>query len=465
MTTTEKSTTEISSFPEIRRFLAGAVVLPLGFSIALIAVALFETTYLRSSQSEVLRVSDILLHVERLKVFVNDGQTDIRDYRLTGEPDLDNSVKLNEQKFRDESKEIEKLNASQADQNEKLNSVRWVFEEWKTWVDSLPPPAATAEARQKAFKAFNNTNNLFRAKAMEAFDFYLDPERAQLADRISQINALALFLVITVCILTLVLAMATSVFGRNSLLAASKIYSDALDKAERAIAKRDEFLSVASHELKTPLTALKLQLQLLDIRNRAELKDSLQLQRVSAAVALGLRQVNSLDALVNDFLDTSRIQNGKMPFDLKDVDLSEIVEDVAFRFGDLLDIANCQLKLDIAKPLFGCWDRQRLEQVAANLISNAIKYAPNSPIHVTTRKIQNIAILEVQDFGAGVPKAMQEKIFDRFEQVKNPKTVGGLGLGLYIVRSIVQGIGGQIRVESELGMGCRFIVELPIVPI
>lgn len=120
--------------------------------------------------------------------------------------------------------------------------------------------------------------------------------------------------------------------------------------------------------------------------------------------------------------------------------------------------------LDLKKPFVGGWDEQRIEQIVTNLISNAIKYAPNGPIYVSTRQIDDRAVLVVQDSGPGIPDALKEKIFDRFEQAKTSRALGGLGLGLYIVKNIVRNKGGNIRVEDAPGSGAKFIVELPLSP-
>ena len=134
------------------------------------------------------------------------------------------------------------------------------------------------------------------------------------------------------------------------------------------------------------------------------------------------------------------------------------------RFSGQLKASGSTVELNLIAPVIGCWDRHRIEQVIVNLISNAIKYAPRSPIHISADTNGEIAWLVVQDFGSGIPKDLQPKIFDRFERAGASKNVGGLGLGLFIVKKIVDAHHGKIRVESGEQKGTKFIVELPLKP-
>jgi signal transduction histidine kinase len=229
-----------------------------------------------------------------------------------------------------------------------------------------------------------------------------------------------------------------------------------------ALSSRDEFLSIASHELKTPITGLKLQFQI-GQRGLASGKSEVPTrEELLASYSLALKQINSLADLVEDLLDTSRIQTGNFTLTLDDLDLSSIIEDVLKRFSGQLKAAGCAVELDLSTSAKGRWDRHRIEQVIVNLISNAIKYAPGSAIQISTAKHGNTATLVVRDFGPGVPKDQQVKIFDRFERAKASKNVGGLGLGLFIVRKIVDAHHGKVFVESEEGKGAKFTVELPV---
>jgi signal transduction histidine kinase len=229
-----------------------------------------------------------------------------------------------------------------------------------------------------------------------------------------------------------------------------------------AVRVRDEFLSIASHELKTPLTSLKLQLQMAQRSLRAPVLDPAALDRFSRGIALGASQVDRLATLVDSLLDVSRIQAGKLAFQFEPVDLSRQVAEVLERFSESFSSTNCPLDVKIEKDVVVRADRFRLEQVLVNLLTNALKYGGGKPVHVTLRKAEKTACLSVQDFGIGIDPALQEKIFDRFERGGLNRNISGLGLGLYISKQIVDGHEGRIHVKSLPGEGSTFVVEIPL---
>jgi signal transduction histidine kinase len=231
-----------------------------------------------------------------------------------------------------------------------------------------------------------------------------------------------------------------------------------------ALKTRDEFLSIASHELKTPLTSLKLQLQITNRNTKPETGRSPTPLELSQALNVSLRQVDSLTELVEDLLDVARIRTGKFTLTPDGFDLSEMVNGVAAQLAAQLRSAKITLELSLEPGLVGRWDRRRLEQVVINLVSNATKYAPQSVLRISTARTGELARLLVEDTGPGIPKEMLPKIFDRFERAGASRNVGGLGLGLFIVRTIVEAHQGTIQADSELGKGTSFQVELPVSP-
>ena len=184
---------------------------------------------------------------------------------------------------------------------------------------------------------------------------------------------------------------------------------------------------------------------------------------MSETFALAIRQVNSLTELVEDLLDITRIQAGK--FDLTSLDkmnLSALVREIADRFSEQLKSADRSVELSLNDDLIGVWEKHRIEQVIVNLLSNAIKYASKKPIHISTSRSDHSARLIVADGGPGIEKEKQPKIFERFERATSSTNISGMGLGLYIVRKIVEAHHGTIQLESEPGKGSKFIVELPL---
>ena len=237
---------------------------------------------------------------------------------------------------------------------------------------------------------------------------------------------------------------------------------------EDALQARDEFLSIASHELRTPLTSLSLQVQLL-IRSTAQ-SDS---TKVNLALApekiLGLmhgcdNQTRKLTRLLDELLDLTKIRVGKFKLNKESVELNSVVRDMINQKMAEAALKGGTISCTASTSIVGNWDSIRLEQIISNLLSNAIKYGEGKPIEVITEfdSAKNTAKLIVKDHGMGISKEMQSKIFERFERVAVDQKITGLGLGLYIVRKIVDGHGGAIHVESAVGRGSIFIVELPL---
>lgn len=230
---------------------------------------------------------------------------------------------------------------------------------------------------------------------------------------------------------------------------------------QRALQSRDEFLSMASHELKTPITSLLLQLQLLNREVKPQEGKAPAPENLKKAFSMSIKQVNSLTNLVDNLLDVSKVRLGKMACVPVNVNVSQVIRDVAERFSEQLNTARIHLDLELDKNIQGFWDPYRFEQVMNNLISNVIKYAPGKPAKITSSLKGTMAVITVEDSGPGILKEKHRAIFERFERASTP-SISGLGLGLYIVKGIVESHKGSIRVESEVGEGTKFIIELPL---
>lgn len=244
-----------------------------------------------------------------------------------------------------------------------------------------------------------------------------------------------------------------------ALLAALAIDNARLfQEAQQAIAVRDEFLSVAAHELRTPLTPLRLLVQtfqkLLERGRNEEV-----LERLPNTFRRAERQIDRLVWLVDTLLDVSRIREGNLQIERGPVDLGALARDAADHFEEEARVAGCQLQLDIESAP-GNWDRHRLEQVLSNLLGNAVKYGAGKEIEIRVRG-GNPARLTVTDHGIGIAEELQHRIFEPFERAVSPLSYGGLGLGLYIARQIVEAHGGTISFHSEPGRATEFLVELP----
>jgi PAS domain S-box-containing protein len=235
------------------------------------------------------------------------------------------------------------------------------------------------------------------------------------------------------------------------------------EAAQKAVQARDEFMSIASHELKTPLTSLKLQAQIRarDLQ-RGELRRFAP-ERLSQLVAEDEKQVNRLTRLVDDMLDISRIQSGKLSFHPEDFDLNEMVEETLTRFSAQIEASKSGVAFIRGEVAPGHWDRFRIEQVFVNLLTNALKYGAGNPIEVRISVEGGRGYLSVSDRGIGIKREDQDRIFGQFERAISASSISGLGLGLYISRKIVEAHHGRISVRSEEGKGSVFTVELPLV--
>jgi PAS domain S-box-containing protein len=228
-----------------------------------------------------------------------------------------------------------------------------------------------------------------------------------------------------------------------------------LAQAEESIRLRDEFLSIASHELKTPLTALQLQLQ--NLQRKVTAWDESLGPRIGRAVRSGQRLADLIEAL----LDVSRIATGRFELRRECFDLGAAARDVLERLQDAAIKDGCSVTLDAAPGLVGSWDRLRVEQVVTNLLSNAIKYGAGSPVTVSVREDGREAVVEVADHGPGVPEKDLNRIFGRFERASSMRNYGGLGLGLYVARQIIEAHGGTVSARNLPEGGAAFSIRLP----
>ncbi len=237
------------------------------------------------------------------------------------------------------------------------------------------------------------------------------------------------------------------------------------DWLKKALELRDEFISIAAHELKTPITPLTLQLQsFLQMMDEGTFFQA-DPERLKRMLSTSNAQVLRLARIIDDLLDISRISSGALLLQRGEIDLSELVETVITGYAPSLKKAGCEIQTKLHKSLRGYWDGSRLEQVVINLLTNAIKYGAGKPITVETEALEKEVVLRVRDEGIGISQMDQKRIFDRFERAVSARHYGGLGLGLYISNQIAALHQGRICVHSELGKGACFEVYLPHTPV
>ena len=231
---------------------------------------------------------------------------------------------------------------------------------------------------------------------------------------------------------------------------------------EHAVRMRDDFMSIVAHEVRTPLNGLILETQLRRMHLARGNLEAFSADKLQAMVERDERQINSLIRLIEDMLDVSRIRTGKLSLRPRAFDLSQLVRGLVENFSAQATALETTIELLQCEPLTGEWDEFRIEQVVANLLSNALRYGERRPIHVQVFECDGMAAVQVRDHGIGISASNQQRIFQQFERVATQQASNGLGLGLYISEQIVQAHGGQIKVQSDVGKGSTFTLLLPL---
>jgi signal transduction histidine kinase len=229
---------------------------------------------------------------------------------------------------------------------------------------------------------------------------------------------------------------------------------------QNALRMRDDFMSLVAHELRTPLSALSIDIQ---VRQKHLEKGNASLfgpEQLSGMFAKYRRQSQSMTRLIEDMLDVSRIRNGKLSIRPSNTDLSRLLERLVGDFPR--QDSDSTISLNIEPGVSGFWDEFRIEQVVINLLSNALRYGAGKPVEVGLLATQHTARITVRDWGIGIAPDAQQRIFEQFVREANPAAHTGLGLGLYITKQLVEAHEGTITVDSREGEGSVFTVVLPL---
>jgi signal transduction histidine kinase len=235
-------------------------------------------------------------------------------------------------------------------------------------------------------------------------------------------------------------------------------------QAQHAIRARDEFLALASHELRTPLTPLQLQLHMLERTARELTRDERAASLLSSRLTVIRRQSLRLERLIGELLNVTNLTRDRFCLTPTSFDLAELVRGVVAEFQHSGEIAQsgCSVELRLEQPVMGYWDRDHLAQVLSYLLENALEFARGKPIVLELQRRGASVVLSVSDRGPGIPLEHQARIFERFERAVPERQSGGLGLGLWLVRRMVEAMGGHVALESAPERGATFSVELPL---
>lgn len=235
------------------------------------------------------------------------------------------------------------------------------------------------------------------------------------------------------------------------------------DELHRAMSAREEMLSVISHDLRSPAAAIKLSLELV---RRAVIDPGtpVSAEQVERAIHKANSNLDRMMTMMDGLLAMSRAETDAFDIDWEQVDLCDVVDEVLYDYEHAIEKSASTIAVDAPDSVVGCWDWMRAQQVVANLVSNALKYGQGQPIEIEIAADDDTASLRVRDHGRGIPKAQQKRIFERYVRIDHrtgEEFEDSYGLGLWIVKRIVNALGGRIEVHSQVGHGTTFEVELP----
>ncbi len=239
------------------------------------------------------------------------------------------------------------------------------------------------------------------------------------------------------------------------------LLAEARKELEEVVQTRDEFITIVSHELKTPLTTLLLTAQLQQRMLKNKDPKALEESRIRRLVDQTEIQTIKLNVLVEDMLDITRIKSGKLNFKKANTDLVKVIRDLIVKMESQFTLAGYAVPSLLGTKAFAVFDPVRIEQVVSNLLINAIKYGSGLPITIKLEDLENLIRVSIEDGGTGISKIDQSRIFNRFERAISANEISGLGLGLFISKQIIESHFGKIWVNSEKGNGSIFKFELP----
>ncbi len=443
-----------------------AVILPLVLALFLAGIFFYQIRSLQKAGRSVDHSNGIISQTRLLEKLVIDAQTSVRGYMITNDVDYlkpyQNSIVRIPLEFENLKNQINDHTA----QREAAAVLKIKVDNWLTYTISM----LHERIRTRVSKKFNPSRqgeDLMNAIRSE-FDQFTDREVQIRNNRAHKADNAARFALWTGIGLCFLIGLALAFSTRRVFFAISKSYGNAFQKLEKlasdlesALSMRDEFLSIASHELKTPLTSLKLNLQMTQRGMKSGVDGLPDPARLKKAIEASINQVGRLDSLVEDLLDISRIQAGKLKLNFDRVDLSALLLEITDRCMDELQKVECALVKEIEANVCAECDAFRVEQVVLNLLTNAMKYAPGKPVTVGLSAQGDTVRIYVADQGIGIDESKQHLVFERFERVSSVQNITGLGLGLYIVKKIVTSHQGSVGVKSALGQGSTFSVTLP----
>jgi signal transduction histidine kinase len=446
---------------EFRRRFWWAISIPLVLMAVLATLFAFETSRLNGAMQAMSRSNTVLIHTARLRRAIIDAQTDAQQYLRARDP---SQLKSYEEHQASLPAIVRDLQQAQGVTEQQRSHIAQTYEIWRAQMNE------TVHFPQLQAQRASNDRNTWDA-LLRSMDDIL---QAQVADRAlsaaaaqSLVHRGALFGFGLVLILGILFSLFTCRQLQEIAFRYRTAIKDATDKAQaaqRALVSRDDFFSIASHELKTPITIMELRFHTLQTAlDRAAISPSSR-NSVNAAMRSLMRQNHRLSELVENILDVTQINSGHMHLSRSQVPVAveSLIQRSVQATRETLEQSNCTVDLRLEAATARNWDGERIIQALKALISNAAKYAPNSTIEIKSELNQNQVTIQVTDHGLGIASKDHPRIFRLFERGVSSRHYGGLGTGLYITREIIEAHHGSIRVISREGAGATVIIDLPL---
>jgi signal transduction histidine kinase len=451
---------------QVRRLVMNAVVIPLVVMAILSAGLAWAVREQVRHAAWVAHTDQVLAQANRTQKLLLDMETGMRGFLLTSDGAFLTPYEEARAQIGTAFDVLAALTEGSADQSRRVVDLRAQFAEWSTEAEETirRPYKRGAEAPDLSREMHERRRHMDAMRGIVGA-LIADEESRRLARERSASQSNTFTAVSAVVVLVLVATTLLLVTRRNlgvvSLRFEATIASErtARRDAEDAVKVRENFLHMASHELKTPVTSLRLQLESM-LRSLEKKGDAAAPDRLERKTRAALRQLARLQELIAALLDVQRLAVTAASAVVRDVDVMLVLHDALARIEHDVRDSGCTITIDGPNRLMAEGDPTRLDQVFTNLLTNAVKYGRRKPVTITLDRTPEKVTIRVRDEGIGISEEDQRRIFERFERAVSDEHFHGFGLGLWIVRNLLESMGGTIRVESARGVGSTFVVEL-----
>lgn len=435
---------------QFKRLVVDAALLPALVLAALAGVLLWQVLYLQDLNDHEKQADAVQARIARVERLLEDGDAGLRGYLVSGDEGQLAALEEAQRQLPPAVEALHQLVAGDPEQHRRVDRLAELEGHYQGF--AAHARAERAAGRLGEVAAVVDRAGVILDEVRSQIRAMEDEEEARRSSRNLDARQVTQRTVLYGGLLALFLMSVVAVSAVRQMRRAAELFGG-------AVRARDEFISVASHELKTPLTSLQLQVQLL-ARQAGPPGEEAGGDGPARRLAMIEQSTRRLTDLVNRLLDVSRLGSGSLELSRERLDLAALVADCVARQRDRIEARGVEVTL-AASPVAGEWDRLRLESVVNNLLDNALKYGEGRPVELRVEAAGDAARLVVTDHGMGIAPENQERIFERFERAVGARAFEGLGVGLWLVRAIAEAHGGSVSLASRPGEGATFTVTLP----